>query len=119
MANGIWSSAQESTRGGAAARAFKMETAKGSWNGKVSNMAPQHPIERLEAPLAELKQALAHAREGPLAADDYRKLDAALDYPGFSGARRPDLVGTPVYDFSKWNNGGPDRFFRLPHGGAS
>ena len=41
-------------------------------------MAPQQPIERLEAPLAELKQALARAREGPLAADDYRKLDAAL-----------------------------------------
>lgn len=35
MANGIWSSAQETTRGGGAARAFKMETAKGHWNGKV------------------------------------------------------------------------------------
>jgi hypothetical protein len=31
-------------------------------------------------------------------------------WPGFAGARRPDLVGTPDYDFSKWNNGGPDRF---------
>ncbi len=31
-------------------------------------------------------------------------------YPGFSGARRPDLVGTPVYNFGNWNNGGPDRF---------
>lgn len=35
MANGIWSSTQESTRGGGAARAFKMETAKGFWNGKT------------------------------------------------------------------------------------
>ncbi|MCC6540548.1 MAG: mannonate dehydratase [Bryobacterales bacterium] len=35
MANGIWSSPQESTRGGAPARAFKMETAKGFWNGKT------------------------------------------------------------------------------------
>ena len=35
MANGIWSSAQETTRGGASARAFKLETAKGNWNGKV------------------------------------------------------------------------------------
>ena len=31
-------------------------------------------------------------------------------WPGFAGARRPDLIGTPDYDFSKWNNGGPDRF---------
>ncbi len=31
-------------------------------------------------------------------------------YPGFAGARRPDLVSTPVYDFGKWNNGGGDRF---------
>ena len=31
-------------------------------------------------------------------------------YPTFASARRPDLVGTPVYDFSKWDNGGPNRF---------
>jgi hypothetical protein len=31
-------------------------------------------------------------------------------YPTFEGSRRPDLVGTPNYDFGKWNNGGPDRF---------
>ena len=31
-------------------------------------------------------------------------------YPTFAGARRPNLVSTPDYDFSKWNNGGPDRF---------
>ncbi len=31
-------------------------------------------------------------------------------YPTFAGARRPNLVGTPDYDFSKWDNGGPDRF---------
>ena len=42
MANGIRSSAQESTRGGAAARAFKMETAKGSWNGKVYDQPLSH-----------------------------------------------------------------------------
>jgi mannonate dehydratase len=35
MANGIWSSAPETTRGGGAARAFRQETAKGYWNGKV------------------------------------------------------------------------------------
>lgn len=34
-------------------------------------------------------------------------------YPGFAGARRPNLVGTPVYDFSKWNNGGGDRFVEI------
>ena len=26
------------------------------------------------------------------------------------GSRRPDLAGTPTYDFGKWNDGGPDRF---------
>jgi mannonate dehydratase len=35
MGNGIWSSERETTRGGASARAFKMETAKGYWGGKV------------------------------------------------------------------------------------
>jgi mannonate dehydratase len=35
MGNGIWSSQRETTRGGASARAFRMETAKGYWAGKV------------------------------------------------------------------------------------
>jgi mannonate dehydratase len=36
MGNGIWSSARETTRGGAPARAFDMEkTPKGNWSGKV------------------------------------------------------------------------------------
>jgi mannonate dehydratase len=35
MGNGIWSSPQETTRGGAPARAFRLETAKGYWAGKV------------------------------------------------------------------------------------
>lgn len=35
MANGIWSSDAETTRGGGKARAFRLETAKGYWNAKV------------------------------------------------------------------------------------
>lgn len=35
MANGIWSSKPETTRGGAPSRAFHLGTAKGYWNGKV------------------------------------------------------------------------------------
>ena len=35
MGNGIWSSDRETTRGGASARAFDMNTAKGYWAGKV------------------------------------------------------------------------------------
>jgi mannonate dehydratase len=35
MGNGIWSSERETTRGGASARAFRLETAKGYWDGKV------------------------------------------------------------------------------------
>jgi len=34
-------------------------------------------------------------------------------YPGFAGARRPNLVGKPVYDFSQWNSGGGDRFVEV------
>jgi len=34
-------------------------------------------------------------------------------YPGFSGVRRPNLVGQPVYNFGLWNNGGPDRFVEV------
>jgi mannonate dehydratase len=35
MANGIWSSPPETTRGGGASRAFHLDTSKGFWNGKV------------------------------------------------------------------------------------
>jgi mannonate dehydratase len=35
MGNGIWSSKPETTRGGAPARAFRLETAKGYWAGEV------------------------------------------------------------------------------------
>ena len=35
MGNGIWSSERETTRGGAPARAFRQDTAKGYWVGKV------------------------------------------------------------------------------------
>ena len=35
MGNGIWSSERETTRGGASARAFRLETAKGFWAGEV------------------------------------------------------------------------------------
>jgi len=31
-------------------------------------------------------------------------------YPAFAGARRPDVVSEPDYDFGRWNNGGPNRF---------
>ncbi|MBI4902287.1 MAG: TonB-dependent receptor [Acidobacteria bacterium] len=34
-------------------------------------------------------------------------------YPGYSGARRPNLVGTPDYNFGLWNNGGGDRFVEV------
>ena len=33
MGNGIWSSGREATRGGASARAFRLESARGSWAG--------------------------------------------------------------------------------------
>lgn len=42
MGNGIWSSDQEMTRGGAPARAFNLKTAKGYWAGKVFESALTH-----------------------------------------------------------------------------
>jgi mannonate dehydratase len=42
MGNGIWSSQRETTRGGASARAFRMETAKGYWAGKVFEAPLSH-----------------------------------------------------------------------------
>jgi len=42
MGNGIWSSERETTRGGAPARAFRMETAKGYWAGKVFEAPLSH-----------------------------------------------------------------------------
>jgi mannonate dehydratase len=35
MGNGIWSSEKETTRGGAASRAYRADSAKGFWDGKV------------------------------------------------------------------------------------
>jgi len=42
MGNGIWSSEREETRGGASARAFNMETAKGYWIGDVFEAPLSH-----------------------------------------------------------------------------
>jgi mannonate dehydratase len=42
MANGIWSSEPDKTRGGAAARSFRQATAKGHWNGKIYQGALTH-----------------------------------------------------------------------------
>src|SRR5690349_5240292 len=42
MGNGIWSSDRETTRGGAAARAFRPASAKGSWNGRTFESPLSH-----------------------------------------------------------------------------
>ncbi|MEX2260786.1 MAG: mannonate dehydratase [Bryobacteraceae bacterium] len=42
MGNGIWSSEREKTRGGASARAFRQETAKGYWAGEVFEAPLSH-----------------------------------------------------------------------------
>lgn len=42
MGNGIWSSERETTRGGASARAFHMEDAKGYWIGEVFESPLSH-----------------------------------------------------------------------------
>jgi mannonate dehydratase len=42
MGNGIWSSERGTTRGGAVARAFALDTAKGSWDGKTFERPLSH-----------------------------------------------------------------------------
>lgn len=42
MGNGIWSSPNETTRGGAPARAFRLETAKGKWVDKTFELPLSH-----------------------------------------------------------------------------
>ncbi len=42
MGNGIWSSARETTRGGAPARAFHLPSARGFWDGKIYEAPLSH-----------------------------------------------------------------------------
>jgi mannonate dehydratase len=42
MGNGIWSSGREETRGGASARALRLETAEGRWAGKTWRQPLSH-----------------------------------------------------------------------------
>lgn len=42
MGNGIWSSGREETRGGATARALRLETAEGRWGGKTWHRPLSH-----------------------------------------------------------------------------
>jgi mannonate dehydratase len=53
MGNGIWSSEPEKTRGGATARAFRLETAKGRWDGKVFEGPLTHGRRYTEAEIWE------------------------------------------------------------------
>jgi mannonate dehydratase len=53
MGNGIWSSEAETTRGGSKARAFRLETAKGNWAGKVFEGPLTHGRKYTEAEIWE------------------------------------------------------------------
>jgi len=53
MGTGIWSSPPETTRGGAPARAFRLDTAKGHWNGRVFEPPLSHGRKYTEQELWE------------------------------------------------------------------
>ena len=53
MGTGIWSSPPETTRGGAPARAFRIETAKGHWDGRVFEAPLSHGRKYTEQELWE------------------------------------------------------------------
>lgn len=68
MGNGIWSSEQEKTRGGAPARAFRSETAKGRWIDKTFEPPLSHGRKYTEDELWEnytyfIKQVVPVAEE--------------------------------------------------------
>ncbi|MEW5977375.1 MAG: mannonate dehydratase [Acidobacteriota bacterium] len=68
MGNGIWSSERETTRGGAPARAFRMETAKGYWGDQVFEGSLTHGRKFSEQELWEnytyfIKQVVPLAEE--------------------------------------------------------
>jgi len=68
MGNGIWSSPRETTAGGAAARAFHLATAKGTWAGKTFEQPLSHGREYTQEELWEnytyfIKQVVPVAEE--------------------------------------------------------
>ena len=97
MGNGIWSSERETTRGGASARAFKLETAKGYWAGKVFEPPLSHGRKFSKEELWEnytyfIKQVV------PVAEEEGIRIGIHPDDPPV-----PELGGVPRHMFGTYD----------------
>jgi mannonate dehydratase len=97
MGNGIWSSDREATRGGASARAFKMETAKGYWAGEVFEAPLSHGRKFSKEELWEnweffIKQVVPVAEEAGV------RIGVHPDDPPV-----PELAGVPRHIFGTFD----------------
>ncbi|MEZ5366286.1 MAG: mannonate dehydratase [Bryobacterales bacterium] len=97
MGNGIWSSDREQTRGGASARAFKMETAKGYWAGEVFEPPLSHGRKFSKEELWEnweyfIKQVVPVAEEAGV------RIGVHPDDPPV-----PELAGVPRHIFGTFD----------------
>ncbi|MBM3738013.1 MAG: TIM barrel protein [Acidobacteria bacterium] len=97
MGNGIWSSDRETTRGGASARAFRLETAKGHWAGKVFEGPLSHGRRFTKEELWEnytyfIKQVV------PVAEEVGVRIGIHPDDPPV-----PELGGVPRHIFGTWD----------------
>jgi len=90
MANGVWSTAAETTRGGALARAFDLEQARrGNWNGQVHAPPFTHGREYTEDEIWENFEYFIR-QAAPVAEEAGVKIGIHPDDPPW-----PDLGGVP------------------------
>jgi mannonate dehydratase len=97
MANGIWSSEPETTRGGARARAFRLETAKGFWNGKTYEQPLSHGRKYSKEELWE-NYTYFIRQIAPVAEEAGVRIGIHPDDPPV-----PELGGIPRHIFGTWD----------------
>ena len=97
MANGIWSSKPETTRGGGESRAFHLATAKGYWNGKVYEGPLTHGRKYSEEELWE-NYTYFIRQIAPVAEEAGVRIGIHPDDPPV-----PELGGIPRHIFGTFN----------------
>jgi mannonate dehydratase len=98
MANGIWSTAREVTRGGASARAFDMAIAdKGMWHGREYHMPLSHGRRYSETEIWENFRTFIE-EVAPVAEENNVKIGIHPDDPP-----EPELAGIPRCIFSSYD----------------
>ena len=97
MGNGIWSSQRETTRGGASTRAFRLDTAKGLWNGKTFEPPLTHGRKFTQAELWD-NYTYFIKRVAPVAEELGIRIGIHPDDPPV-----PDLGGVPRCIFGNFD----------------